>query len=229
VLRAVYFCHEEFKDANPDREVCFMAMMTMECLSCGSRNLLEFSPAQLSDVETAGAAWMACNSCKRETNWKFADYGRRSGADRRRNLEPPKPQVVNNLPGTMRGSDRPAPDPDEFRQPAAPMIQHERRSISDRREMLLRQNERVPVHVPISIRYDNLDARFEEITETINVSRRGVYFKSSRPYSPGATVFVTLNYSPTNPGANIEKMGSVIRIDPPATPSDFNGVAMQIS
>jgi hypothetical protein len=117
----------------------------------------------------------------------------------------------------------------EFLQPEVPIMQHERRSLSDRRQALLRQNDRVPLQVPICIRYDNLDARFEEITETINVSRRGVYFKSTLPYSTGATVFVTLNYSPTNPGSNIEKLGTIVRVETPATSSDSKGIAMQLS
>lgn len=179
-----------------------MALMTMECLSCGTLSLLDCSPTLLSEIGTAGEAWMHCNSCNRETNWIFADLGRRSGADRRRNEESPAPQAT---------------------------IQRERRSFNDRREILLRQNERVPVSLPIFIRYENRDARFEEITETVNVSRRGICFKSSHSYAPGATAYVTLNYSPKNPGANIEKLGSVLRVDPPASPSDFSRVAMRLS
>lgn len=229
MMRAVYSCYQEFIDANPDHERGFMAMMMMECLSCGNRSLLDFPPAQLSDIGAAGATWVACETCNRDTNWKFADYGRRSGMNRRGNDEVPTPQRANNEPGLQRASFRPSPDQDEFRQPAVAIIQHERRSLSDRRQTVLRQKDRMPLQVPICIRYDNPDARFEEVTETINVSRRGVYFKSNRPYSKGATVYLTLNYSPTNLGSNIEKLGSVVRVEPPATPSDFKGVAMQLS
>jgi hypothetical protein len=204
-----------------------MANIMLECLSCGGRTWLDLSPAQLSDITGAGETWIACGTCKRDTNWKTADFGRRSGEDRRRSFEVPAPQPAYNLPGTLRGSWQASPAEEEFREPAAPSLQRERRSFSDRRQMLVRQKDRVPMQVPICIRYDNVDGRFEEITKTVNVSPRGVYFKSNRPYSTGATVFVALNYSHTNPGANIEKLGNVVRIDTPANPSDQKGVAMQ--
>ena len=172
---------------------------------------------------------MACETCKRATTWKFADYGRRSGMDRRRDFGVPRLQTVNNVPGTLRGSFRPSPDQDEFRQPGVPIIQHERRSFSGRRQTVLRQRDRVPMQVPIRIRCDNLDDRLEEITETINVSPRGVYFKSTRPYSTGVTVYIALNYSATNPGSNIDMLGSVVRVDPPAIPADTNGIAVHLS
>lgn len=179
-----------------------MSRMMLECLSCGCRRLLDLPPALLSDIGLAETTWMACEICERETKFKFADYGRRSGTDRRMNLDGPE-QL---------------------------MIQHERRILfSDRRQTLQRQKDRVPIQLPISIRYDNAEARFKEVTETINVSPRGVFFASARPYSEGATVYVTLNYSPANPGANIEMLGKVVRVEKPQPATDFKGVAVHLT
>src|SRR4051812_27920563 len=99
-----------------------MANIMLECLACGNHTMLDVLPAQLSDIGAAGETWMPCAICKRDTNWKAADIGRRTGEDRRR-------QSVEATPHS-----------------AAPPIEHDRRS-ADRRQALLRHKDRIPMQV----------------------------------------------------------------------------------
>src|SRR5690349_14500653 len=98
-----------------------MSELMLECLSCGNRTVLDLSPAQMSDIGAAGETWITCARCKRDTNWKAADFGRRSGEDRRRQVGQPLPEQ-----GGLRTS-------------SGVIIAQERRSpMNDRRQALLR-------------------------------------------------------------------------------------------
>src|SRR5581483_6943940 len=90
----------------------------------------------------------------------------------------------------------------------------ERRAGADRRQALNRVNGRVQLRIPVRVRVSSGGLHFDEITETLNVSRTGVYIKSQRPYQKGIGTHVTLHYSPSNPGMGIEQPGTVVRVDP---------------
>ena len=183
-----------------------MAGLMLDCVICSSRKWVELTPAQSNELSVSGATMVACETCNRNTYWKFAEHdGRRTGTARRMDVQESTPQT------------------------AASLTQEDRRSVSERRQSFQRQNYRVPLQLPIRIRYKNLARSFEEVTTTINMCRNGVYFSSRYPHSKGAIVFVTTNYSPTNPESNIEQLGSVVRVENPVPPSAVRGVAVKFS
>lgn len=93
-------------------------------------------------------------------------------------------------------------------------------SLSDRRHI-----RRVKLRQPIKVRPANpKDGEFEDITQTENASKRGIYFLTQvRRYFVGMRVYVTLPYS--NPKAR-DYFGQVIRVD--KTESETQGVAVQL-
>ena len=90
-----------------------------------------------------------------------------------------------------------------------------------------RQAGRVSLHRPIRVRPASLkDGEYEEINETENASKRGIYFLTEvRRYFVGMRVCVTL---PSPVGASTwdrEYFGQVMRVEKIAT--DKRGVAVQ--
>ena len=103
----------------------------------------------------------------------------------------------------------------------------ERRKNAERRQSLKRTNDRVPLQLPIRVRAKIDDVQYEELTNTINVSQSGVYFASTKPYRKGISALVCLNYSESNPAINIEKKGTVVRIDSEPASSEA-GIAIKL-
>jgi hypothetical protein len=205
-----------------------MGQTMLDCVVCGGRKwmILEGMPAD--ELVSTGATRMNCDSCKRDTYWKVADYGRRAGSDRRTQHDELKPQTVELVPGSQRISLQGPPDRERYMQTATQILQSERRMLPDRRQAFQRAHNRVPLRLPIRIRVSGMGLRFEEVTSTINVSRTGVYFESTGPYSKGLTAYIAVNFSATNPGANIEQLGTVVRIDPNPS-AGTKGVAIHLS
>lgn len=191
-----------------------MAEAMLDCVICGGRKWRTLEPEFAEELRTTGATRGQCDICKRETYWKVADYGRRSGRDRRSPSEDIKPQVVNTELGVERVALQAPPDRAVYRHTGAQIVVQERRAGSDRRQVFNRQNGRVPLRILVRVRVQGGGFHFDEVTETINVSRTGLYFKSSRPYQKGLNARVTLHYSPANPMSGIEQPGTVVRIDP---------------
>lgn len=86
---------------------------------------------------------------------------------------------------------------------------------------------RVKLRQPIKVRPASLkDGEFEDINETENASKRGIYFMTriSR-YFVGMRVYVTLPYtSPASPKSR-DYFGQVIRVE--HTTTEKRGVAVQ--
>ncbi len=190
-----------------------MAEAMLDCVQCGSRNWLELEAPKAEELKSTGATRLRCGTCNRETDWKIADYSRRTGRERRAHPEPPRPQSLNRLPVSERISIPTSPETVHPRSPAPPVFQPERRGNLNRRQSSRRKHERASLRLPIRIRVNSLSLEFSEVTTTLNVSRTGVYFQSAQPYTEGLRVRVTLNYSPENAGAGIEQPGTVIRVE----------------
>ena len=94
--------------------------------------------------------------------------------------------------------------------------------LKDRRHV-----RRVKLRQPIKVRPASpKDGEFEDINETENASKRGIYFTTiiSR-YFVGMRVYVTLPYTfPANPKSR-EYFGQVIRVE--HTTTEKRGVAVQ--
>jgi len=94
--------------------------------------------------------------------------------------------------------------------------------LMDRRHV-----RRVKLRQPIKVRPASpRDGEFEDISETENASKRGIYFMTIIPrYFVGMRVYVTLPYtSPASPKSR-EYFGQVIRVD--HTTTEKRGVAVQ--
>ena len=90
-----------------------------------------------------------------------------------------------------------------------------------------RHVRRVGLHQPIKVRPASpKDGEFDDIRQTENASKRGIYFLTEVPrYFVGMRVYVTLPYSsPPNPKSR-EYLGQVIRIE--QTTNEKRGVAVQ--
>jgi hypothetical protein len=204
-----------------------MADAMLDCVLCGGRKWQTLDVSRAEELRSTGATRGQCETCKRETYWKVSDYGRRSGKDRR-SYDEVKPQTVDPSLGIERITLAPPPNREQYRHAGAQIVMQERRAAADRRQALNRTNGRVPLSIPVRIRVHSGGLHFDEVTETVNVSRTGVYIKSQRPYQKGVGTQVTLHYSPVNPGMGIEQPGTVVRIDHDPD-MKFKGVAIVLS
>lgn len=95
-------------------------------------------------------------------------------------------------------------------------------SLMDRRNV-----RRVRLRQPIKVRPASpKDGEFEDISETLNASKRGIYFMTViSSYFVGMRVYVTLPYtSPASPKSR-EYLGQIVRIE--GTTAETRGVAVQ--
>ncbi|GEM_PF-5122854 len=90
-----------------------------------------------------------------------------------------------------------------------PLSAERRRAAADRRTA--RSNHRVPLALPVRICTMGED-RLDEITVTHDVSGKGLYFFSSKPFQAGQPVSVALNYQPDIPDA-LALPAEIVRID----------------
>lgn len=88
-----------------------------------------------------------------------------------------------------------------------------------------RVHKRNRLRMPIRVHGTLSSGAVNEITETENVARGGIYFISSNPYYPGITVMVTYPYWEGHGALNREYPAKVVRID--SKPNDKRGVAVQ--
>jgi hypothetical protein len=90
-----------------------------------------------------------------------------------------------------------------------------------------RHTRRIKLRQPIKVRPASpKDGEFEDISETENASKRGVYFLTQRrQYFVGMRIYVTLPYSsPPHPRSR-EYLGQILRLDSIA--GEKRGVAVQ--
>lgn len=68
---------------------------------------------------------------------------------------------------------------------------------------------------------------FDEVVDTLNVCRNGVYFASERAsYQKGMRLFVTYPYATGHGAINQEYLGLVVRID--ELPNGRRGIAVEL-
>lgn len=193
-----------------------MADTMLDCVMCGGRKWRALELEQVNELKESGAVLLVCDSCRRSTYWRPSENGRRAGKDRRWQPEAIRPDAVERILGGERVASQPPPDKEKYRTAAVAIYEAERRSGDDRRQAFQRSHDRVPLQLAIRVRVNTRGLRFEEKTNTMNVSREGVYFRSRLPYQKGLSVHVALNYSATDPASNIENPATVVRIEPPA-------------
>ena len=118
---------------------------------------------------------------------------------------------------------------EEFEKPAAPAPKVEipppppSKPAKDQRT-----NRRSSLKLPISIRAHVPDFEITELTETVNVSRSGVYFFSDKPYQWQRDVRVVVPHDRRADAQNIESPATIVRIDQkPGQP--MRGIALHMS
>lgn len=68
---------------------------------------------------------------------------------------------------------------------------------------------------------------FDEVLQTVNISREGIYFASERKgYFKGMRLFITMPYSAIPGAVNPEYIGEVVRVDD--LPQNTSGVAVHL-
>jgi hypothetical protein len=106
---------------------------------------------------------------------------------------------------------------------ATSSVSPERRvGAADRRSP--RSAGRIPIPVPVRVRVENGDP-ITEVTVTKNISLRGLYMQSTKPFRVGQEVSVALYYSEKTPDFSFDQHGRVVRVDRSA--SESCGIAIQ--
>lgn len=91
-----------------------------------------------------------------------------------------------------------------------------------------RKNRRAPIRKPLRVRpSDPRDEHFEDMPNSVNASRNGIYFLSQRDsYYKGMRMFITYPYNgPTDP-MNCEYLAEVVRVE--KAPGGKTGVALHL-
>ena len=200
-----------------------MAEGMLDCVVCGTRKWQTFEGTKAEELRLAGATRLPCSVCRADTYWTFSQNERRQSQDRRKEPVAPRPPELNFPIVAL----KPPPDKEFYRQAAIQAFQTERRTGVDRRQEVQRNHHRLPLQLPIRVRVQSFNLQFEEVTNTVNVCRTGVFFYSPRPYSKGVRAFITLNYVQHDPIPNLEHSGTVVRVE--SNPrSESKGVAIQL-
>ena len=207
-----------------------MAEAMLDCTLCWTRKWQSFEGPSAEELRLAGATKLPCSICNTSTYWAFSqhDSDRRLFNDRRKEPEMLRTEAMPTAGAREGISLAPPPNKEFYRQEAMKAIQPERRTGADRRACVQRNHHRVPLRLPIRVRVKSFNLQFEEVTNTINVCRTGVFFYSPNPYSKGVRALVTLHYVPNEPGSTMELPGTVVRVDSKPG-SDAKGVAIQLN
>ncbi len=88
-----------------------------------------------------------------------------------------------------------------------------------------RRVRRAPMKLPVRIRIDRPDGQMmEDLTSTVNITRRGILIRSTQRYTRGLACRIALNYH--DPVASqTEQAGRVVRVE--RGPADDNLVAIE--
>ncbi len=88
-----------------------------------------------------------------------------------------------------------------------------------------RVRARIRMELPVRIRQVGPPHDSVEITNSLDVSRNGVLFRTRQPYTTNSTVWVTMPYHPEGGRNNLEFPASVVRID--KADDEFAEIAVQ--
>ena len=91
-----------------------------------------------------------------------------------------------------------------------------------------RKARRSNLKLPVRIRAHVPEFEFTEITETVNVSRSGVYFFSDKPYQWQRDVRVVVPHDRREDAQNIESPATIVRIDQKPGQA-MRGIALHMS
>jgi hypothetical protein len=98
---------------------------------------------------------------------------------------------------------------------------------SDNRSGERRNVGRCQLRLPIRVRTKNASQQEQEITNTVNVSRTGLRFITTKAYAPGLELLIVYPYWATQDPFNREYAARVIRID--SLPDGTQDVAVQFT
>lgn len=184
-----------------------MAQAMLDCDLCGTRQYMTVEGEQLNSLHSTGAAQVYCQKCRRQTLWSYGVHDRRSGKDRRM-----APRALFVPHAQTQAAVEPAQQPGSAYADLAKAAIGTHRP-ADRRAAQQRGQRRVPLELPVRVRVQEPQERFEETTRTANVCRGGIYLYSDKPYRPDLTVHVALNYADVVIGGALEQRGRVVRVD----------------
>jgi len=88
-----------------------------------------------------------------------------------------------------------------------------------------RLRSRVRLDLPVRIRQIGPPRSLIEVARTLDISRNGLLFRTREKYDPGATVWVTMHYSPGTASPDPEFPATVVRVD--RKPEGGSEVAVQ--
>lgn len=159
----------------------------------------------------SGSVRLRCQTCGEYKLWKESDYdwqgSRGSNADASTAVRKFMDGIAESQAGKSTGQRQTSTM--IASEPSTPGSS----ATIDYRTHSRRKHERVSLQMSLRIRANTSAARFSEVSKSINVSRTGIFFRSTFPYQPGLKVFVTLSYSPESPNPPIEHTAVVIRVD----------------
>jgi hypothetical protein len=86
-----------------------------------------------------------------------------------------------------------------------------------------RRHHRVPLALPIRLRWPGPFGQAAEVRQTLDVSRGGALVESHHPHAPGAALWVTFPFEPALPDSPFESPARVVRVA-----SDESGTRLAI-
>lgn len=171
----------------------------LECKRCHQQILAPVPEAELEFLYEGFTAARHCNNCKATTAWKYtATPG------------PANEEVLEAIPVSE----------GEEASGAAPGASSARKADEDRR-----RKGRAPLKMSIKLTRQKYGTTFEEVCETVNVSRTGALFLTGQNYDIGEIVKVILPYREGEPA--IPVTGRVVRKTPVAG-SFYHGIGIHI-
>jgi predicted RNA-binding Zn-ribbon protein involved in translation (DUF1610 family) len=179
----------------------------LDCNVCDGRRGQDLASGQVATITQTGAIEIFCPTCGRKTFWRLARCDRRSDRDRRLpsgvssvyqargSQEPPPPELagVQSLAGELGGTLAP-------------------RTPADRRQQVQRNYRRLPLAMPVRIRTLK-PGGFDEVTQTVNACRGGIYITSDKPYEKNMLLMIAMNEADMAVTAALEQKARVARVD----------------
>lgn len=179
----------------------------LDCNICDGRCDQDLTGGQVATITRTGAIEIFCPTCGRKTFWRLARYDRRSDRDRRLpSGVPPVYQVrgpQEALPPDLAGVQSLAGELGATVVPRTP---------ADRRQQVQRNHRRLPLAMPVRIRTLK-PGGFEEVTQTVNACRGGIYITSDKPYQKDMLLMIAMNEADMAVTAALEQKARVVRVD----------------
>lgn len=163
------------------------AEVWLSCRRCGQKFLTTVQEAEFGQLTKGFLLARNCGTCKATTPWEFATEG-------------------PVQPATESAAERDGELSPEV--PPRDAAGSERASAKD-----LSKNGRVPMKMRVKVTRHKYGIELEDICETVNISRHGVYFLTAQIYEIGETAEVVLPYKEGD--LAIPVLARVVRTDTP--------------